>query len=328
MLYEFAMTPDLFDSNLLNTNDASEIILAEIFHGLAQFGLLANLHKGGLIRHVEERADSLSPTLKSKVINCLSVLNDRHRLVKHPKCTTGEPKTDDDWLNLALVSHDRIPFQAIILSQELINNSKHQCGEFVEFFGSLESSQWNDCRENTVIALTKSISDYRCNLAPVLRHAKSLALIDPWFNCQHSRFFDTISICSNLLGQRGHNRLPGRIDIHAEAKNQTSKNPDACLVDWERKLRSLVSNDKHRFRVFLWESKLGSESMHDRYILTDQCGLSISGGLDCRKHSHPNSTIWSLVANEDRLKLWADYDPSSSPFKLLAKTEICPNSIS
>ena len=328
MLYEYAITPDLFDSKILNSNDASGRNLVEILHGIAQFGLLANLHKDRWILHVEERLNSLSPTLKQNVQNCLSLLKDRHRLVRHPKCTTGEPNTDEDWLNLALVSHDRIPFQAIFLSQELINNSKRQCSEFVEICGSLESSRWNDCREKTVIRLTKSISDYRSNLAPVLRHAKSLALIDPWLNCQQSRFFDTISICSNLLGQRGHNRLPGRIDIHAEAKNQTPKNPDACLVDWERKLRSLVSNDKHRFRVFLWESKPGSESMHDRYILTDQCGLSISGGLDCRKHSHPNSTIWSLVADEDRRKLWADYDPSSSPFKLLAKTEICPNSIS
>ena len=324
MLYEYAMTPDIFHSNFLDTNDTSGIILVEILRGLAQFGVLANLNRGSWIRYVEPRVNTLSPALKDKVLSCLKILKDRNRLVKHPKSMTGDPSSDCDWLKLALVSHDRIPFHAIILSQALIDNCKYEISDFVEYSVALDSSQWNDCKKRT-LTLTKSSADYSDNLAPVLRYARKLALVDPYLKCS-KRYIDTISICSNLLGDRGHNRLKCQFEIHASADKQ---NPHHCigdcLAEWERKLQSLADKDQHKFRVYLWESKPGSESMHDRYILTDQCGLLIPGGLDCRVHSYPNSTDWSLVDENVRQNRWADYDHPASPFNLLERTEICPN---
>jgi hypothetical protein len=174
------------------------------------------------------------------------------------------------------------------------------------------------------LSLTKSDADYRAALAPILRHAKSLALIDPWLNSHESRYLDTVTICSNVFGQRGHARLQGRIDIHAEAGKQKPDGRTVAdhLAAWEQKLRPLIAVNCHRFRVFLWESLPGSESMHDRFILTDQCGISAPGGLDCRSHSHANSTDWNLLDDDVRIRRWADYDPSASPFKLLGNREI------
>ena len=79
--------------------------------------------------------------------------------------------------------------------------------------------------------------------------------------------------------------------------------------------------DNHRFRVFLWKSLHGSEHFHDRYILTEQCGLSIPGGLDCRNHSHPNSTDFLLIDEAARMKHWDEYDPVTSPFDLVDKRD-------
>ena len=61
------------------------------------------------------------------------------------------------------------------------------------------------------------------------------------------------------MGQRGDARLQGRIDIHAELGKQK---PEALgladyLTGWEQKLRPLIATDRHRFRVFLWESPSG-----------------------------------------------------------------------
>lgn len=325
MLFEHAITPDLFDSKFLETVDPDGTKLIEILRGLVQFGLLANLNKGSWIRHVKERTNTLSPTTKEIVLRYLSSLHDRNRLVRHPKSVTGEPSTDCDWLKLALVSHDRNPFHAIILSQTLMDNCGCASSKFVEYSVSLYSSQWNDCSRRT-LTLSKSSTDYRSNLAPVLQYARKLALIDPYMKCSN-RYIDTISICSNLLGDRGHNRLEGQIEIHAAANNQNPhRNVDDCLAEWKRKLQPLANKDGHKFKVFLWESKPGSGSMHDRYILTDQCGLLIPGGLDCREHSDPNSTNWSLVDENVRCERWENYHPSTSPFDLSVRTEICPNS--
>ena len=324
MLYEFAMTPELFDVSVVDTGNSAGVILVEVLRGLAENGLLANLHKDRWLRHVtDDRAATLSPALKDKVLACMSVLHSRHRLVRHPKCMAGTPSTDEDWLKLAFESHDRIPFHAILLSQALMDSCDRACGAFVEFLGCLDSAQWNGRRKRTS-SLTKSDADYRFALAPILRHAKSLALIDPYLNSQESRYFDTVTICSNVLGQRGHARLHGRIDIHAEAGKQKPYGQTVAnyLTAWEQKLRPLITTDNHRFRVFLWESLPRSESMHDRFILTDQCGISTPGGLDCRTYSHANNTDWSLLDEDVRLRRWNDYDPPVSPFNLLGNIEI------
>ena len=324
MLYEFAMTPDLFDAAMLEADSASNVILIELLKGIAENGLLANLHKGGWSCHVrEERVPTLSPDVRGKVISCLSMLDKRHRLACHPKCVAGSPATDMDWLNLALESHQGIPFHAIVSSHPLIDDCDQDCDALVEFFSSLDSGKW-DGRRRRDLTLTKSPPAYRAALAPILRHAKSLVLVDPWLNSDEARYFDTVTICSNVMGQRGHTRLQGRIHIHGEAGKQKppGRSPTDYLNAWDQKLRPLVAVDNHRFKVFLWESIPGSESMHDRYILTDQCGLSIPAGLDCRTHSYANSTTWSLLDDVTLQLRWSDYDPSASPFNLLGDREI------
>ncbi len=57
--------------------------------------------------------------------------------------------------------------------------------------------------------------------------------------------------------------------------------------------------------------------MHDRFILTDQRGISTPGGLDCRSHSQANSMNWNLL---DEMCDYADgiNDPPVSLFELLA----------
>ncbi len=320
LLYEFAMTPDLFDAKTHGDDlGKSELILVELLRGIGENGLIANFHKSRWSRHIDERLSNLPPSFKDKVIRCLTMLKDRHRLVRHPKCVAGDPKNDLDWLKLAMDSHRRIPFHGIFLSRNLLEKCDLTSDAFIEFLTALDSPRWAERRRRT-LTLTKTPDDYQTALSSILRHAKSLLLIDPYLNSQETRFLKTISICARGMGQRVHARYQGRIYIHAEARNQKpmDQSLDECFHNWEKKLRVLIDAEGHRFKVFLWE-KLSSysEYMHDRFILTDQCGISAPGGLDCRPHSHANSTDWSLLDEESRWRRWQDYDPAASPFKLI-----------
>lgn len=324
MLYEFAMTPELFDSSVANTDNRYGIIMGQLLEGLVENGLLANFHKDRWSKHVEEKMEMLSPMLKDQILTYLILLDKRNRLVRHPKRIAGTPKNDHEWLDLILKSHGRIQFHAIVLSKTLMDSCGRDCNSFVEFFGSLNSEQWKNSRRKT-LTVTKSVNEYRAALEPVLRYARSLRLIDPYLNAEESRYFDTISICSELRGNRGNEipRLPGHIEIHAEKKNQKPRDKTAeyDLNLWKEKLEPLIKEHKHTFRVFLWESREGREKMHDRFILTDQCGISTPGGLDCPRYSHANSTDWSLLDQAVRNKRWDDYDPEMSPFRLIKSRE-------
>lgn len=143
MLREFAMTPNLFEGAFIENDQSFGVILIEILRGIADNGLLANLNKDRWGKHInEERIQSLPPRIKGKVICCLNILRDRHRLVRHPKSTKGDPQSDQEWLEVALESHFHIPFSGIILSKNLIDNSGYKDTSFVEFSESLDSKNW------------------------------------------------------------------------------------------------------------------------------------------------------------------------------------------
>lgn len=296
MLYEFFITPDVFDKS---NSDKGSIILLQLLRNMQKNGLLANPNKGKWVPHVEKKIEKLKPDLRDKVLTCFKNLKDRHRFIRHPRRRGGDPVTDQDWLDLGLSSHEQIPFHAIILSQKLIDNSVSQCDAFVEFFDALESEKWNN-REDT-LDLPRSPGKYRSALAPILRYARSVALIDPHLDPRIPRFYNTIKICSNLLGNRKHDRLHGRIDIHLAEKQE-----DGFFDTCERKLKPLIDNDGHCFRIFIW--KKPKWEWHNRYILTDQCGINVSWGLDCP--NQPNGKDdWSLLSHKRRIELLGEFCP-------------------
>lgn len=325
MLYEFAMTPDVFDTTVVDADPTLGVILVQLLRGMCDNGLIANLHRDRWVRHVmEQRLTRLSSSLRDKVISCLNTLHDRHRLVRHPRRMQGDPTADSEWLDLALESHRRVPFHGIILTNTLLGECGYMDSTFTALSGALDAPQWQSRRRS--VTLTKCDADYRVALAPILRHAKTLSLVDPYMSCHDSRFVNTVKICVELLGQRGHAVLPGRIHIHAgdpETDNYRQESVADRLIAWEQYLRPLIDTQHpHRFKVFLWGSHPGGETLHDRYILSDQCGISVPAGLDCRAHSTPNSTTWSLLEEEDRRRRLQDVDPASSHFRLLGEREV------
>lgn len=322
MLYEFAMTPDLFDKKVIS-DDLAGTILVQLLRGLEVNGLLADFHKGKWSEHITQRMVSISPKWLDKIKACLTVLKDRNRLVRHPKCMSGDPQCDGDWLNLAFESNSRNAFQGIFLSQQLKEGCLSECAEYIGFYDALDSVRWRTLvnRSQSVI---KTEDDYRLALLPILRHAKSLLLIDPYMNAIDSRFFETVKMCAKLMGQRGQARLDGRIHIHAELKRQKPEGLtlDQYLNEWEKKLTPHASSEQRRFKVFLWEAIDKADKPHDRFFLTDQCGISVPGGLDCRYYSQANTTDWSLLDEHVRKNRWAEYEPATSPYKLMGEREI------
>jgi hypothetical protein len=319
------MTPDVFDTAVIDGDPSLGVILVQLLRGMCDNGMVANLHRDRWVRHViEHRPTRLSPSLKDKVIACLNTLHDRHRLVRHPRRMQGDPTADSEWLELALESHRRLPFHGIILGKALLAECEDIDAAFTELSAALDSPQWQSRRRS--LTLTKCDADSRAALAPILRHAKTLALVDPYMSCLDSRFFNTVKICIDLLGQRGHAVLPARIHIHSGNPQDDHYHPESVadrLNSWERCLRPLIdAQHPHRFEILLWGLRTGGETLHDRYILTDQCGISMPAGLDCRTYSTPNSTTWSLLDEEDRRRRLEDVDPTTSPLRLLGEREI------
>lgn len=322
MLYEFAITPDVFNRADFDAQPEIGVILVELLRGLRDNGLVANLHKDRWGVHVSsDMLPQLPLGLRDKLNTCLALLRDRHRLIRHPASADGNPATDLDWLNLALVSHARIPLRGIVLSQNLQVAYGIANPDLIVLPNVLESPQWLERRRSLTLSMIEA--DYRNVLTPVLRHAKSLTLIDPHMNSQEVRFRRTVSLCCQLMGQRGYVRVPGRIDIHVAFRNQEpdGRTANNYLNQWQQTLVISNGGHGHRIRVFLWDWNAGAQGMHDRFIITDQCGISVPGGLDCRDPAYTTETTWTLLDEQDRVETLQKYDPAGSPFRLVASRE-------
>src|SRR4051794_7126122 len=114
LVYEFALTPDVFDYSQVKADPKFDIILIQILRGLFDNSVLADLHGGEWAKSIKERIRRLSPTVQADVVQCLNTLVDRHRIIRYPRWLKIVPTTATDWANVALDSHQRSAFYGII----------------------------------------------------------------------------------------------------------------------------------------------------------------------------------------------------------------------
>lgn len=329
LLYEFVMTPDVFDASNAPGDRELRGTLEELLQGMCDNGLVASLDKGRWRQHVLVRVDNLPKDRhRDRVIRLLSTLSDRRRIVRHPKRTAGPPASDSDWLETALEAHRLVPFYGIILTKRLLVQCDLDDPTFMELSRAMDSSRWEN--RGRSVTLTQSEADYRAVLGPLLRHARVLDIVDPYMNCREPRFFTTVRLCAELMGQRGQDRLEGLIRIHAGdpavvGSRHHQELAATRLDEWERQLQPLVGRHHRTFEIFLWAKRLGGQPFHDRYLLTDQCGVSAPGGLDCPGGSEANRTTWVLLDDDDRRRHLKELNPPdrvTGPFGLVGHRKI------
>ena len=318
MFYEYAITPEVFDAAFLTGNVAIPVILTELLRGICENGMISDLHKSGWSRDIARRMDGMpSPKAKTNLMALLSVLKDRNRLVRHPKGATN-PNSDLEWLELAREANSRAPLDAIMLTPGLLIRSGINDDVFVEINSVLDLSVWLGRRRSNTIKQREE--DYRSLLPKILRHAKRLYLIDPYFRPDRRQWTDTIRICASLMGQRGGEPLHGIIEIHTgDPSNRTlPRDPREELADWERwKRNEFAQNLHHSLLITMWRRFDDGERVHDRFLITDQVGFSIAGGLDCVRPAFgtTSDTIWTLMDEQDRQHWLSKFRVDTSPYE-------------
>lgn len=316
MFYEFAITPEVFGAPFLATNGAHPVILTQLLQGICDNGMISDLNKSVWRKDIARRIGEV-PSQKTKrdLMTLLSVLSDRNRLVRHPKVLI-ELKEDLDWLTLARQAHERAPLDAIMISSELLGRSGMTEDLLVEMEGALDSPVWLARKRSETIKQQEE--DYRGLLPKILRHAKRLYLVDPFFRPDRVQWTDTIKICASLMGQRGGVPLQGIIEIHTGDPSER-RSPQEEAQEWEHWKRTEFDQQyDHTLLVSMWRRQRDNgERLHDRFLITDQVGFSIAGGLDCVRQPFgvPSDTIWTLMDEEDR-QLWLrKFRVGTSPYE-------------
>ena len=173
LFYEYAITPDVFDAYMCG-DPRLEVILPELLKGISKNGMIANLNKDGWIKHLDNYCLPADASIELKVL--LKRLKDRNRLVRHPKAENGDPSNDMEWFSLALESHRHIKFDGIIATKQVMETSRVASADIIDCRNVLSSPQW-ESRRGT-LTLQSCEPYYRPVIDPILRHAKSLIIVD------------------------------------------------------------------------------------------------------------------------------------------------------
>lgn len=322
IFYEYAITPDVFDASYISSDPRLEVILIELLKGISQNGMIANLNKDNWLKHIENnQLPSIAPSvLRDKIIRYLVLLRDRHRIVRHPRAAGGDPSTRIAWLTLAMESHRNVKFDGIIAGRDVLEESGVHCNEFIDALQCLDSPQWESRRRT--LTLPTSEPYYRPVLNPLLRHARSLTIVDPYFSPHEDRFVEFLRICIEQMGLRGGLPvLQGRIQIHSGNPGNDRHNPEsftARLDSWEATIKRLYPTTiPHRIKVFLRDQNYGGKRFHDRYILSDQCCIDIPLGTDTCRTTSSDNTTWCLLDHKDMLLKAQEIDPAMNIYALL-----------
>jgi hypothetical protein len=327
MLYEFAVTPDVFDSSVLNPSAALCVIVNQILSGIEQNGLIANLHRDLWLKHVRaDRLPHVTPAERDQIIATLELLDNRHRFVRHPKNPNGDPTCDPDWLATAELSNAQLPFHGIVLSQPLFATVASPGPNLLELSLVLNSQLWTGRKMTRRVVL--SDADFRGNLAPTLRFARSVTIADPYLSPIPSarrrgeslRFIDLVA---DLLGNRNGVRVPGRIVLHANADSQNLSAQDVTnhLAIWKTELTALKAQFQHSFKISYWEKRFDSIDFHNRYILTDQCGIASQHSFKCQYRTTPALTTLSILDEDDRVAALGEFDPANPAYDFIDSYE-------
>lgn len=319
MLYEFAITPDTFDELNYKNHRPNEVSVVQILRGIIENGLIADLHKGKWSSEaIEAKLSKLPPALRDQIRVCLTTLHDRNRLVRHPKHHTS-PVQDEDWLELLLNSDNVIKFQGVILGDDLFLQNSFPDDRFTNLADSLNSPFWLARRRT--LDLERTEKAFREVFEGVLRHAKTLDIVDQYINPVDEKWTKTVKLFSSLMGKRCGERLSGRIRIHtnedqiSNAGTPEARNPKFHLNNWKTLLEPLAQTDKHKFEVIYWRVKTGGEPFHDRHIITNQCGISVPNGLDLPNRVNPGTTDISLLDEDVRVKRLNKFSVSTSVYE-------------
>lgn len=329
MLHEVSITPDVFEEWRTGDDPEQGIELRELLNDLAENGLVADLDKGkfralvGDFLKADEHDCPRIATRRAELMSRLNRLHDRKRLVRHPLRSNGHPTSNVDWLDLALESHHRFHFDWMIVGEELREAAKRGASPTAERVASPGEARASEHWPRGIRTETMRMcaSGYKPVLGPVLRHAKRLEIVDPYMFRENARRLHFVELCATLMGNRGHAPLGGEIHIHTSEGTDPGASVEDSLNAWTKSLAGLKGRpgSRHLFKVFVWQSKANGPRMHDRFLLTDQCGILSGNGFDCWEDDTVRETTWSLLDAAAWTERRTDLVPNGGPFKCLGE---------
>jgi hypothetical protein len=309
--------PDIFNVDVLQEN----IVVRNNFISFIQEVLVNGIivdYNSQYINYIKEKISILKPDLRDKVLRLILELDTRKRLFSLP-ITQEKPSSEEKWVSLIL------DIEKIRKIYGLVSSLPEKYASLIKNIIDIkclpESELWMGRRRT--LAVQQDENGFRKSITPLLRYARKIQLIDPYFTCHEERYKESMRIIVDII-ESSPLTTTRYIQIHTGDPNRPGDDRNRQNINdrkrsWEDFMTSICKK-KNNYGIYFWGLKERGVRFHDRYIITDQCGVGVQAGLDIRK----SETTWSLLDKEvvDILIKDTDYRYSSFQQLNVGRTEL------
>lgn len=295
MLEEYIVTPDVFLSDSYQEPGACGVSLRWFKDAILEDGLIRDLRDGGWSRFCAALGEGRHISTKE----ILSKLHSGKRLRPFPPQLDDEPATTSDWLKEGLRSHLVHPVAGIVTAHSTARPAQDAPMATIE---RVTGAAWWRARSPSR-DLARSTADYLTALDPILRHSNSLMFVDPNLDPSrpnYGRFADL------LLPLRDRSTHP-LIEIHrSEALGDGPGRTFPGEDGWRRRFEPLhveLAAAGLKATVSFWVD------FHDRFLVSDLIGVSVSAGFDTTTNPNELAT-WTRLGREGRDEKQRRFDTS------------------
>lgn len=299
MLVEYALVPDVLDATCYDSPELCEARLQVLKPILMEEALVRDLRGGDWWRYIRDWIKTLPEQCHPKAKELLKKLKQKERIRTVPFRGPSQPDCHTAWLEEALASHQWQNLIGVITSTEVARQNRDN--PLITSIDKLTNSEWLKKRESA-IEIPKQSSTYLQHLRLLLNHANSILFIDPYLDPTQPHYQEF----HFLLKAINPRDIPPLIELHVAAKGIDKAGGDRSqlsLGEWKARFRPLLQalgKSSLGAEVFVWEY------FHDRFILTNLAGITLTGGLDVI-HDPNARVIWSRLPNSLRDEKQRDF---------------------
>lgn len=167
-------------------------------------------------------------------------------------------------------------------------------------------------------------------LAPILRSARQLRFVDPYFDAEDASFLEPMKeyllvaqkrrSVGELLIQVHFAVRPKDVEQASRIQNQLATDVtlarsklDAC----ERQIKPLPQPHV-TVQAFAWGMGSSGVKMHNRYVLTEVGGIAVQIGLDRNIRNTIQTDDFTVLSKEQHAVRLTEYRAESTVYRLLA----------
>jgi hypothetical protein len=306
ILKEVSFTPQAFEKefNFSNKKRFRKLIL--ILENLIESGIIITASSNWK-EQVFNFLSKYNDDEKEDIVSLLKEIDDRQRIVSYP--SNEIYNEENKWIEKISILNSKRTLDFVAGT-----NNKN----IVQTVESIDKKRYM----NMGAKVEKQTADFMQKiLEPILAYAAIVKVFDPYFNLSEVRFKKALEIiCKNLSSRHGKNN-GAIIEIHTSIKPMWNNSRDKEF-NWQnansvpRIIKQFEEKYNHSITVNIWEEIKKENEWHERWLITNQCGIFIGKGSDI---SDWTDSTWGLLDWEEIPKITSKFNKNRSMYNFIGE---------